>query len=59
LFLVALIAALVVRLIVGGNLPDLLYFAPAVTQTLLWPVAMLCLLAPQRRAVERDENRPI
>ena len=59
LFFVALIAALVVRLIVGGNLPDLLYFAPAVTQTLLWPVAMLCLLAPQRRAVERDENRPI
>jgi hypothetical protein len=32
--------------------------APAL-EALLWPVASLLLLAPQRRAPDRDENRPL
>jgi rod shape-determining protein MreD len=30
-----------------------------VSSTLLWPLADMLLLLPQRRAVNRDENRPI
>jgi rod shape-determining protein MreD len=59
LFALALLASLMIRLIVGGSPPSWYYFTPALTQTLLWPLASLCLLAPQRRAVEIDENRPI
>jgi len=32
--------------------------APAISG-LLWPVADLLLLAPQRRAVNRDQTRPL
>lgn len=32
--------------------------APAL-ETLLWPLATVLLLAPQRRAHDRDDNRPI
>jgi rod shape-determining protein MreD len=59
LFLLALLASLLIRLVVGGSLPGWFYFAPAISQTLLWPLASLFLLAPQRRVIELDENRPI
>jgi rod shape-determining protein MreD len=32
--------------------------APAL-EALLWPVVTWLLLAPQRRAPDRDENRPL
>jgi rod shape-determining protein MreD len=28
-------------------------------EALLWPLAMLVLLAPQRRAPDPDQNRPL
>ncbi len=50
---------LAVRMMVGGTFPgwDLL-LAPAI-EALLWPVVSVVLLAPQRRAPDRDENRPL
>jgi rod shape-determining protein MreD len=50
---------LVVRLIISGKFPGWLYFADSFVAAALWPIATLLLLAPQRRAVHRDENRPI
>jgi rod shape-determining protein MreD len=50
---------MVIRLMVGGNFPGLLYFSESVMTTALWPVVTWILLAPQRRAINRDETRPI
>ena len=46
-------------LTVGGPFPGLGYFLQSLSSTLLWPLADVLLLLPQRRAVNRDENRPI
>jgi rod shape-determining protein MreD len=59
LLLMAQAVQLVVRLIVSGQFPGWLYFAESVTSAILWPFATMLLLAPQRRAVDRDETRPI
>jgi rod shape-determining protein MreD len=59
LFLLAQAVTLVVRLAVGGGFPGWTWFMQGIATTLLWPLADLLLLAPQRRAVDRDENRPI
>ena len=59
LFLGSQLISLVIRLSAGGMWPDWgLLLAPLV-QTLLWPVATGLLLAPQRRAPDPDENRPL
>lgn len=50
---------LAVRMMVGGSFPGWgLLLAPAI-EALLWPVVSVVLLAPQRRAPDRDENRPL
>ena len=59
LVLTKLIVLLVRLAVGGGSMPGWGYFMPALTTTLLWPLADRLLLAPQRRAVERDEDRPI
>ena len=59
LLLLAQFTLLAVRLAIGGDLPDGWFFAQPLTTTVLWPFAGWMLLAPQRRAVDRDENRPI
>ncbi|WP_051378105.1 rod shape-determining protein MreD [Derxia gummosa] len=59
LLLIGQLVMLVVRLAAGANFPGFAYFAASLVATLLWPVAKLLLLAPQRRAVDRDENRPL
>lgn len=48
-----------IRLMVTGNFPGWLYFSESVVTTALWPVVTWILLAPQRRAINRDETRPI
>lgn len=59
LFFAAHAVALVVRLAAGGMFPGWnLLWAPLI-EALLWPIASLLLLAPQRRAPDRDENRPL
>ncbi len=50
---------MVIRWIVSQQLPSWYYFGESVVATLLWPVATWLLLAPQRRAVNRDDTRPI
>jgi rod shape-determining protein MreD len=59
LFFVAHLVSLAVRMMAGGMFPGwTLLFAP-VLEALLWPVAVLVLLAPQRRAPDPDQNRPL
>lgn len=53
------IVQLVIRLMVSGDFPGILYFLESVVTAALWPVVTWILLAPQRRAVDRDETRPI
>lgn len=59
LFLVSRLVILLVRLALGAPTPGWSFLYPALTSALLWPLADWLLLAPQRRAYERDENRPI
>ena len=59
LFVAAHAVSLIVRLIAGGLFPGWeLLLAPFI-EALLWPVATVLLLAPQRRPPDPDENRPI
>ena len=59
LFALAHLLSLAVRLAVGGMWPGWpLVFAPLI-EALLWPLASVLLLAPQRRAPDRDANRPL
>jgi rod shape-determining protein MreD len=51
--------SLTVRLLAGDMFPGWwLLLAPAL-EALLWPVANALLLAPQRRAPDPDQNRPL
>lgn len=49
----------VVRLFVSSKFPGWLHFVESVVAIALWPVVTWLLLAPQRRAVDRDDTRPI
>lgn len=59
LFVAAHLVALVVRLLAGGMFPGWWILLAPVFEALLWPVATLLLLAPQRRPPDPDENRPL
>jgi len=58
-FILAHAVSLVVRLLSSGSFPGwTLLLAPPI-EALLWPVVSFVLLAPQRRAPDRDEQRPL
>jgi rod shape-determining protein MreD len=58
-FFAAHLLSLLVRMLAGGMFPGWwLLLAPAL-EAMLWPVATLLLLAPQRRAPDPDQNRPL
>jgi rod shape-determining protein MreD len=59
LFLAATLVSLAARMAVGGMAPGWPLLLAPVFQALLWPVITLLLLAPQRRAPDPDENRPL
>jgi rod shape-determining protein MreD len=59
LFVAAHAVSLVVRMIAGGMFPGWDIFIAPVIEAALWPLACLLLLAPQRRAPDPDENRPL
>jgi len=59
LFFLAHAVALVVRLIGGDDFPGWSIAIAPVVEALLWPLASGLLLAPQRRAPDADENRPL
>ncbi len=59
LFAAAHAIELAIRLLAGGAFPGwTVLLAPAI-EGLLWPVVSVVLLAPQRRAPDPDENRPL
>ncbi len=57
--LVANAIALAVRLLAGGMWPGWGILAAPLFEALLWPLATAVLLAPQRRPVDPDDNRPL
>jgi rod shape-determining protein MreD len=59
LFVAAQLATVLVRMALGGAFSGWSMFVAPVISALLWPVADLLLLAPQRRAVDRDQTRPL
>jgi rod shape-determining protein MreD len=59
IFFAAHAVALVVRLMAGDGFPGWALLLAPVFEALLWPLATLLLLAPQRRAPDPDQNRPL
>ena len=59
LFIVAHLVSFAVRMIVGGMLPGWPALLAPVFESLLWPLVTVLLLAPQRRAPDPDQNRPL
>lgn len=59
LFAAAHAVSFVVRMLAGGMYPGWpMLFAP-LGEALLWPIITWLLLAPQRRAPDPDQNRPL
>ena len=50
---------LIIRLIGGGTFPGWWLLMAPLLEALLWPLASILLLVPQRRAPDPDENRPL
>jgi rod shape-determining protein MreD len=50
---------LAIRLFAGGSFPGWTLVLAPMLESLLWPVATVILLAPQRRAVDPDKTRPL
>ena len=59
LFLGAHLVSLLIRMIAGDMFPGWSLLLAPLFETLLWPLAAWVLLAPQRRAPDPDENRPL
>ena len=59
LFVAAHAIELAIRMMAGGIFPGFTVLLPPVIEFLLWPVVSIILLAPQRRAPDPDENRPL
>jgi len=58
-FVAAHALSLLARLLAGGMFPGWWLLAAPVFEALLWPAVVLLLLAPQRRAPDPDQNRPL
>jgi len=59
LMMAAHLLEFLVRLASGGGWPDWSYWLAPVLQALLWPLASVLLLMPQRRAPDPDATRPL
>ncbi|NVO05699.1 MAG: rod shape-determining protein MreD [Rhodoferax sp.] len=59
LFVAAHLVEISLRLIAGGAFPGWSVLLSPVLEAVLWPVANIVLLAPQRRAPDPDANRPL
>ena len=53
------LVSLAVRMAAGGMFPGWSLLLAPVFEALLWPLVTLLLLAPQRRAPDPDQNRPL
>ena len=58
-FAAAHVVALLTRLAAGGMFPGWPLLLAPLIEAALWPLMTLLLLAPQRRAPDPDENRPL
>jgi len=59
LFAAAHAIELALRLAAGGIFPGFHILLAPLVESILWPVISVILLAPQRRAPDPDENRPL
>ncbi len=59
LFALAHALELIIRMVSGGIFPGWILFLAPVIEAVLWPIASIILLVPQRRAPDRDDNRPL
>ena len=59
LFLAAHAMELLLRMMSGALFPGWTIFLAPVLEAVLWPVMSVILLAPQRRAPDPDETRPL
>ena len=59
LFALAHGVEVIIRMLIGGNFPGWTLLLAPVAESLLWPVVSVLLLAPQRRAPDPDQNRPL
>lgn len=59
LLLFTQIFQILLQYIVTGRLPDWFFFLGSLIAAALWPAITWLFMAPQRRAVDKDENRPI
>jgi rod shape-determining protein MreD len=59
LFMAMHVVSLIVRLAAGDLFPGWSLFIAPLVEAALWPLATLVLLAPQMRAPDPDENRPL
>jgi rod shape-determining protein MreD len=50
---------LAVGMLGGGIFPGVTVLVPPLVEAVLWPLVSVVLLAPQRRAPDRDQNRPL
>jgi rod shape-determining protein MreD len=58
-FAIVSVVGLAINLIAGGMFPGWSVLLAPVFEAALWPLATLLLLAPQRRAPDPDQNRPL
>ncbi|MCX7239640.1 MAG: rod shape-determining protein MreD [Burkholderiales bacterium] len=59
LFVAAHAVEVLLQLLVGGNFPGWWMLLAPLLEALLWPLASVVLLLPQRRAPDPDANRPL
>ena len=59
LFVAAHSIEIAIRMLAGGAYPGSTILLAPVIEAALWPVVSVLLLAPQRRAPDPDENRPL
>jgi rod shape-determining protein MreD len=59
LLLLAKLVSLIARMSVGGMFPGWSVMLAPLFEAMLWPLATILLLAPQRRAPDPDETRPL
>ena len=59
LFVAAHTVSLIVRMVAGAGFPGWTLVLAPLAESLMWPLASMILLAPQRRPPDRDKNRPL
>ncbi|HTJ93252.1 MAG TPA: rod shape-determining protein MreD [Pararobbsia sp.] len=59
LLVLAQLVPFVIRLLAGAAFPGWGYLVDGFVEAILWPIASLLLLAPQKRASDPDDTRPI